>query len=70
MSQQALALQEFITYKTQFDDLLNRLKRLSDDHFEIAPDDINWANVGDLNYYIKELQKISDRAFSEGEHAK
>ena len=70
MSQQALALQEFITYKTQFDDLLNRLKRLSDDHFDISPEDINWANVGDLNYYIKELQKISDRAFSEGEHAK
>ena len=70
MSQQALALQEFITYKTQFDDLLNRLKILSDNHFDISPEDINWANVGDLNYYIKELQKISDRAFSEGEHAK
>ncbi len=70
MSQQAQALQEFITFKSEFDQLLNRLKTLSDNHFEIDPDDINWANVGDLNYYIKELQKISDRAFSEGEHAK
>jgi hypothetical protein len=70
MNQNAQALQEFITFKGEFDSLLGRLTTLSDNHFGISPDNINWANVGDLNYYIKELQKISDRAFSEGEHAK
>ena len=70
MTQNVQALQEFTTFKSEFDQLLNRLKTLSDNHFGIPHADINWANVGDLNYYIKELQKISDRAFSEGEHAR
>ena len=37
------ALDAFMTTKFQIDAMLERLKSLSDDHFEAHPDEINWA---------------------------
>jgi hypothetical protein len=51
------------------DALLERLKALSDDHFETHPDEINWGHVGTLNHYASLLRQITDAAFKEGEHA-
>ena len=64
------ALEAFITAKFQIDAMLERLKTLSDDHFEAHPDEINWGDVGTLNHYAGLLRQITDSAFSEGEHAK
>ena len=64
------ALEAFITAKFQIDAMLERLKTLSDDHFEAHPDEINWGNVGTLNHYAGLLRQITDSAFGEGEHAK
>ena len=64
------ALEAFITAKFQIDAMLERLKTLSDDHFEADPDEINWGNVGTLNHYAGLLRQITDSAFGEGEHAK
>jgi hypothetical protein len=50
--------------------MLERLKALSDDHFETSPDEINWGHVGTLNHYSSLLRQITDSAFSEGEFAK
>ena len=60
----------FMTTKFQIDALLERLKALSDDHFETSPDEISWGHVGTLNHYASLLRQITDSAFSEGEHAK
>ena len=49
--------------------MLDRLKSLSDDHFGYAPDDINWGHVGTLAHYAELLNRITDAAFKEGEHA-
>jgi len=49
--------------------MLDRLKSLSDDHFDYAPDDINWGHVGTLAHYAELLKRITDSAFKEGEHA-
>ena len=38
----AKALDAFMTTKFQIDAMLERLKALSDDHFETHPDEINW----------------------------
>ena len=59
----------FMTTKFQIDAMLERLKTLSDDHFETHPDEINWGDVGTLNHYASLLRQITDAAFKEGEHA-
>ena len=42
---------------------------LSDEHFNCHPDEINWGHVGTLEHYASLLKRITDSAFSEGEHA-
>jgi hypothetical protein len=63
------ALDAFMSTKFQIDAMLDRLKTLSDDHFETHPDEINWGDVGTLNLYASLLRQITDSAFKEGEHA-
>ena len=63
------ALDAFITAKLEIDTMLERLKALSDDHFETDPDEINWGHVGSLSHYRDKLREITDMAFREGEHA-
>jgi hypothetical protein len=63
------ALDAFIARKAEIDTMLERLKVLSDDHFAVSPDDINWGHVGTLAHYAELLKRITDAAFKEGEHA-
>jgi len=63
------ALDAFIARKAEIDTMLERLKVLSDDHYGVAPDDINWGHVGTLAHYVELLKQITDAAFKEGEHA-
>ena len=63
------ALIDFLAAKIEIDSMLARLKTLSDDHFDIHPDEINWGDVGNLNHYASLLRQITDSAFKEGEHA-
>jgi hypothetical protein len=63
------ALDAFIAAMLEIDSMLERLKALSDDHFETSPDEINWGHVGTLSHYRDKLREITDLAFREGEHA-
>ena len=63
------ALGSFLAAKLQIYAMLDRLKALSDDHFETHPDEINWGDVGTLNHYASLLRQITDSAVKEGEHA-
>ena len=63
------ALDAFLATKAEIDGTLERLKALSDDHFETHPDEINWGDVGTLNHYASLLRQITVSAFREGEHA-
>ena len=65
----ASALDAFIAKKAEIDAMLERIKALSDDHFDTSPDEINWGHVGTLNHYASLLRQITDAAFKEGEHA-
>ena len=42
------ALDAFIARKAEIDAALARLQAFSDDHFDCAPEDINWGHVGTL----------------------
>ncbi len=66
---QEKAMDAFLAKKAEVDERLARLQALSDDHFEVAPDEVTWSNVGDLGRYAELLQQITDIAFREGEHA-
>ncbi|MFN3156931.1 hypothetical protein [Marivita cryptomonadis] len=63
------ALNAFLGKKAEIDDMLARLSSLSDDHFNTDPDAITWGDVGTLEHYAHLLKRITDSAFSEGEHA-
>ena len=65
----AKALDAFMTTKIQIDAMLERLKALSEEHFDIHPDEINGGDVGTLNHYASLLRQITDSAFKDGEHA-
>jgi hypothetical protein len=60
------ALDAFMTTKFQIEATLERLKALSDDHYDSHPDEINWGDVGTLNHYASLLRQITDSAFKEG----
>ena len=63
------ALDAFIAAKAEIDTMLERLKALSDDHFETHPDQIHWGHVGTLKHYAGLLRQITDTALKEGENA-
>ena len=63
------ALNAFMGKKAEIDEMLARLASLSDEHFNAHPDEINWGDVGTLEHYASLLKRITDSAFSEGEHA-
>ncbi len=64
------ALAAFMEKKAEIDAMLARLQRLSDDHFNAHPDEINWGHVGTLEHYASLLKRITDSAFGESEHAR
>jgi len=52
------ALAAFIAHNTDIAEMLKELSALCDDHFNIAPDDVTWANVGSLNAIRAQLNGI------------
>ena len=69
MNHRPTAKDTFIANKAAIDTMLARLQALSDDHFNTHPDEVHWGHVGNLDYYADLLNRITDSAFSEGEHA-
>ena len=63
-------LAAFIAHKAKLDNALERLQALSDDHFNLNPDDVKWGHVGDLVDLAALLIEATNRAFKEGEYAR
>ena len=63
------ALDAFMARKLEIDRMLERLTALSDDHFDVGPDEVHWGHVGTLAHYAELLKRITDSAFKEGEYA-
>ena len=63
------ALEAYIAKKIEIDTMLARLTALSDDHFNVAPDEVDWGHIGTLAHYAELLKRITDSAFKEGEYA-
>jgi len=69
MTKKPNALDAFIARKTEIDAMLARLQALSDEHFDTAPDEVNWADVGTLGHIAEQLKEITAFAFGEDEYA-
>jgi len=69
MSNKATSIDAFIARKAEIDAMLARLQALSDNHFDVAPEEVTWGHVGDLGRYAELLKQITDAAFLEGEYA-
>ena len=67
---QEAALAAFIGKKAEIDEMLARLRSLSDDHFGFDTEAVNWGAVGSLDHVASDLREITDSAFGEGEHAR
>lgn len=52
------ALNAFLAAKADIDQMMDKLKAMSEDHFGYHPDDINWGHVGTLNHYADILRQI------------
>ena len=63
------ALAAYVVRTIAIDAILARLTALSAEHFNCAPDAVNWSDVGTLGSYLGPLRQVSDAAFHEGEHA-
>jgi hypothetical protein len=63
------ALDAFVAKKAEIDAMLARIAELSDEHFNVSPDEVHWGHVGNLADYEMHLRRITDAAFKEGEHA-
>ncbi len=63
------ALAAFVARKAEIDAMLERLARLSNDHFGVAPEEVHWGHVANLGYVIEKLREASDFLFQEGECA-
>ena len=63
------AVDAFLAKKAEIDTMLTRLATLSADHFNATPEEIHWGHVGNLEFYVSLLKRVTDSAFREGEHA-
>jgi hypothetical protein len=58
-----------IAKRDEIDEMLAWFTELSDDHFNIHPDEATWGHVGTLEHYAELIKRFTDLAFKEGEHA-
>ena len=58
-SEDSAALAAFVQKKARIDDLLAKLAALSDDHFNVTPDEVHWGHVGNLDCWLEGLERIA-----------
>jgi len=63
------AVEAFLAKKAEIDTMLARLTALSAEHFNTDPETLHWGHVGNLEFYANLLKRVTDSAFTEGEHA-
>jgi len=56
------ALTAFVSKRAEIDEMLTRLRALSDDHFNYSPDEIDWGHVGTLGHYGRRARRVAARS--------
>lgn len=53
------AVNEFVLVKMKIDSALLQLQTMSEDHFDISPDELSWAHVDQLKHCLEQLRGIN-----------
>lgn len=61
------ALARFNVLRLQIQAELAHLQAAVDDHFGLNPDDVTWANVGDMGKTLQDLKNINRRVLARPE---
>jgi len=69
MTNQARSVDALIEAKCEFDDLIEQLRQMSDDHFGAHPDRIVWGTVEHVRDMNKRLRDMADAYHRRGEYA-
>lgn len=57
------ALETFLARKSEIDQqILAELQQLCEDHFNVAPDEVNWGHVGSISHTLELLRRAKDEA--------
>jgi hypothetical protein len=56
-----LVVDAFIAAKIKIDAIIEELTALSEDHFDVNPEAINWGHVGTINAVLSGLRRIAKR---------
>ena len=51
-------LDEFVKTVVEIRTVLEALRDANDEHYDLAPEEITWANVGDARRTLKGLQEV------------
>ncbi len=68
MSHEQTALDVFINLKIAIDHVLIKFKDLSDNHFNLCPENVNWRDVEQLDRYYATLKYLIDIAVNESKY--
>ena len=63
------ALDTYINRLGMAEQKIERIKLYIDDHGEVAPDDVTWADVGEMERLLSALDEIYCRIEEVGEYA-
>jgi hypothetical protein len=63
------ALEAFMTKTKRLENELQHLQALAESYYDIAPGEINWGRIGDLDMVIEQLTQMTDILCQEGEGA-
>lgn len=53
------AINTFMQKKAEIDELLERIQKASENHFDTNPDAINWGDAGSLDHAAGQLEEIA-----------
>jgi len=54
------ALDQFIAHLADCQKAMDRIQEAIDDHLDVAPDDVTWANVGDADRLRADLETVAE----------
>lgn len=60
------ALDRFCQLKKEIENQLEWLQEANDEFYSTVPDEVNWANVGDLQSLAQTLQEAINKVKGEG----
>jgi len=63
------AQETFVIKIAEIENMLTRIGKANDNHYNVNTNEVHWGNVGDITGTAEDLQAITNSLFKEGEYA-